>query len=482
MTNQNQTKSQIFLITGEGKEHTFSTSWKTSDYFENQILLNHTIGTLVKKYTNGNYVNYLTKTTKSTNSFKNWHFTFKDNLRDSLNSPINSKTYKDILEKNISLYYKHKGEKSLLVFSDLIGIKDFLNGKADDITGIIADKNNNALEFSFNKSTVNFNEILTMPYFGFLDSSEINNQYSSAEFKIQNISKNSVKLIKIKNKNSGFKELEIISLSQNSFDKININNEVFSIIRSGAFTQSEKPSKLDNYLKVNSLPSILSSLIFGKIHHGYFSNDDNRAQLIHSFTSIFENKYSEFFKGNVLISDSFYFDSRPLTKPKTTSSSPTPETLYIAKSKRFSEQQNNFFIKTIQSIYPKTKIISEYPQEAHQDWMKTLLSGKYYDIRFTPVHTGDYFIPEAIQMMFCSQMGVSYPDPNNKVCSFLKTIDFNKPKENTEQLLRSIESEYYTWPLFRFGQTWHYPKKMNLSNVPTEDFSVPYIDYLIGND
>jgi ABC-type oligopeptide transport system substrate-binding subunit len=89
-------------------------------------------------------------------------------------------------------------------------------------------------------------------------------------------------------------------------------------------------------------------------------------------------------------------------------------------------------------------------------WREKLISNNYYDIRISSVDTGANFLKEGIEMMFCTKLGVSFPDPNNKVCNLIKNV-FDTDVKNQEygQIFEDIiEKQAAVIPLFHSGVLW----------------------------
>lgn len=97
-----------------------------------------------------------------------------------------------------------------------------------------------------------------------------------------------------------------------------------------------------------------------------------------------------------------------------------------------------------------------------------LFDNRLVDIRVSGVSIGTYFHPSAYRMMFCSNMGVAFPDPNGAICSLIDQFDRSEEKDLDHygrKINDQIEHDAATIPLARQSLGWLYSDQFDSASI-----------------
>jgi hypothetical protein len=101
-------------------------------------------------------------------------------------------------------------------------------------------------------------------------------------------------------------------------------------------------------------------------------------------------------------------------------------------------------------------------------WMESYRSNKEFDIRVAGVSIGGSFQNWVINMMFCSRLGVSFPDPSGRICRL--TVDFEEGKVNLVDygihFNNAIHSDQAVIPLFHRRYSWFVSHELDVELSP----------------
>ena len=153
----------IFYISRKGPKRGFSLEVDNSDSMDNHEVLNNLVGTLVKYDLDGHFFPYLAKGWSFSKDHKKWSFPLKPHLTFDNGDPITAEGFVSHLQGKLLWYYQKKG--GALVFERLEGFADFVQGKANSISGLFAEKD--TVHFHFTSASDDFLEFVNMPYFGY---------------------------------------------------------------------------------------------------------------------------------------------------------------------------------------------------------------------------------------------------------------------------------------------------------------------------
>ena len=110
------------------------------------------------------------------------------------------------------------------------------------------------------------------------------------------------------------------------------------------------------------------------------------------------------------------------------------------------------------------------------EWFKAVSSNQLADIRFGIVDIGGEIESWGVRMMFCSQLGVSFPDLGGKICQLTdkveeEDIDYTVYKTEFETL---IKQDSVVVPLYLQGQLWLFSKDFDVSNLSPTMGVIPF--------
>ena len=71
--------------------------------------------------------------------------------------------------------------------------------------------------------------------------------------------------------------------------------------------------------------------------------------------------------------------------------------------------------------------------------------------------------------MFCTSMGISYPDPNNKICNLVDRTDSSNVEIDSKyvsEFNQALADDAVVVPFRHYGVRWLYSKKMDPKMFP----------------
>ena len=152
----------------------------------------------------------------------------------------------------------------------------------------------------------------------------------------------------------------------------------------------------------------------------------------------------------------------------------------IVASTNIPKETVDHIISGIQSILPKDQfeLHSDVLNRADPKSIKKYLSNRDYDIRINwgVIASMSNWI---IDMMFCSNLGMSLPDANGRVCDLVSSQNKMPMNMNlyAEKFQNIIEDESSIIPIYHTGSLW-----INSDSVDTSDLSplspIPYLENL----
>jgi ABC-type transport system substrate-binding protein len=478
MKNTGATEFNYYFLTwADHKDQPFfSLNPKESDLADNQKILNSLIGTLVKYGNSGKIEPYLAERFEVSADKLNWSFKLRKGLVCEDGTLINASSYKKVLEQQL---YNYSKKGSVLEFEQINGWDNFLKGQP--LAGLKT-IDEDTIVFSFSKKTTLLLELLRMPYFGFWCPGNFENENFKSEFNV--ISSGPYKIEK---KSNGLKlELTIrdnwFSISPNSPKKI-----IFSTVTREAIKNVKKHSLVD--LGINSpqegdesiftpiygVPTLLTNVVLNPFN-GFFADGDNRKKFAYDLlTNNFKPKSANRVRSH------FFFNHQKnelelpkLEKQKFTSSN---EKLTFAISTQLSDDDlvplKSAIINSLQGI--DVEFIK--PDKSIKDWREKLLSNKYYNARITSVDAGGVFSNSSIKMMFCSNLGVRYPDPSGQICKMVGEHERNHNEIDADYVKKFntiLTEDAAVIPIYYGSIAWLISKDIDLESLPS---SVIYFQF-----
>lgn len=463
-----------------------------SDALYNVTYLEQLVGTLIKYNNAGQFEHYLAKRWQVSPDGKTWTFFLREGLSAEDGTPINAETYINGLKLLLRLYVRKLSIPP--TFSDLTGWQAFLNG-SNELKGLHA-KSEFEFEMDFDRAPDGLDDYLSMPYYGF---------YSSQNFDDSGNWRDRTKII-----SSGAYALD----QSTSFPTIRITKRAgwFSLTRNAANTVNFvymdyssatklKPNKTiirrkvekgepipSGFVPIVGTPGWLFAFVLSPKKKNFFDRIANRKLFVRLLRRAQEHTKLESDVSRP--SNHFYAALRSSADVGNVDVSPTTQTLYkpthplaVTLTSALSRNERGYVERLLAKVLAengiKYSIIAE--EKNRPDWLDRLKSNEHFDIRFARVDTGSVYINWVVKMMFCSKMGVSFPDPSGRICQLVNEVQSppNRPIEERtwKEFNRIIEEDAVVVPLFHSGMMWLFSEDIDASGfAPTQ--LVPRFDLL----
>jgi hypothetical protein len=448
----------------------FKLNPKDSDFGTHETVLTNLVGTLVKLSETGQFAPYLAESFNTSKDGLTWTFNIRPNLTCDDGTPITAKSFATAFSQSLKRYSKFS---KVIDFELLEGWADFTSGKSQSITGLQFE--DNKLVFKLTTQPENFIGHLRLPYFGFWCS---NNFDANGEFKEDSkfISSGPYKVISSeKNAILLEKRSDWFSISEESPGKI-----LFSYSTPDKLSDSaentivevlgrDKVVNLPSFQEIKSPPSLMWTMVVAPTKPGPFANVVNRRA--------FADRVIELKKTSPLFSSFYFYPSKPTdVKLRSELTAYTSEMkgkkISFAFANRNYTQQETDEIKriTIEALKDSGAQVEFSINDPLEDnWRHRLLSNQEFDIRMNGVDQGGYPKNRTIKMMFCSNLGVCYPDPSGRICKIVDHQDKTGgpiPKEYIAEFNQALYDDASLVPLTHFGTHWMVTKDLDLTTLP----------------
>lgn len=417
-------KSDMLTIVVSSTNEPISLNPEHSDTITNLIFMEALVGTLVKYGAQGRYLPYLAKEW-TTSDFINWQFTLRDDISTENGEKITPQGFKESLERVIKIY--HKSWPQLPIIEEIEGFNNFVTNKEKHISGISTTDTQLNLKFIRPKKS-GVLEFLAMPYYGFysnknfkegrwLDDQKL---ISSGSHSLESINKEE-KYIVLKSRNNWF------SVIEGAVKKIKILQAPYEnsyeipgpkIIGTQGVVNTEKVKKMN--LKVSQ--NVPDMLVAFKLNDksGMFSDKENRKLFLSKLRKVQENIKLD--GEGLLFSEFFYPQYKTVLKNK-----------YI-KHDKFQTTQDAIVVlfppssSVKRAEYLKSLVTESMRESGISVEFKDSLSnaqskGVNFDIKIISVSIGGGFEHWLTKMMFCSELGVGFGDPENQICDLVNKFD-----------------------------------------------------------
>ncbi len=458
----------------------FSLSPYDSDVISNLTIMEQVVGTLVKYTPSGKYEAFLVDKWTVSDNAKEYHFYFKSNIKDELGFPITPEKYIRVLEKTLKILAFNS---KLPAFDQLIGWNEYIS-KENSIKGL--SHTENKLTFKFKSSVENLIEYLAMPYYGYYNISNFDNDgnwidnkkiISTGFYKVSKIQKNSITLNLRKSFYKKNSPNEVVIKNLDFSEAINLESE--NIIIQRKIDHDIYPSK---FKLVRGTPTIMTSLVISPNIDNIFSDLENRKILVNK---IIENQQKINFHSNSTIISNDFFINNPsehdFSKSSHSQISEEKKILKVLITESLSKSEYSYVNKLLETslnqLNIKFKIITE--DRSEKNWIQKIQSNKYYDLRISRVALGSIVDNFILDLMFCTQLGVSFPDPTGKICQLTKE---NYDGKYSNKVFKNKFNEIYrqdvtVLPIFYSCLTWLFEDTINLKKV-SNNMIIPRFDML----
>lgn len=444
------------------------------------------MGTLVKYNDAGNYAPYLAESWNVSKDEKTWEFRLRPNLKAENGQDIDAVSFRRNLLRLLKIYSKSYSPPT---FSKIKGWKYFAEGNIESLE--IRATSKNTIIFVFSERPSGFLEFLSMPYFGFYSDSDFEGENWRSDYKIT--STGSYSVVKMDEFHSrlelrtnwevlNIKAPRIVEVMFAPLNEATKNPTEPKIISA----QSGLPEGMKDFTRFNSTPTLLNALVISPFVTPFQDIKLRFAlrNLVRFILGEIRNRDPSFHPVQ------YFYDSfakYPLQKENLEDSISalkalqTPQ-LDIFVQKLTDPKDQAFINQLISEIGRQTGIFlkTKTAKDLGKDWVKIAFSNKHYPLRIARVDVGGNAENWVLDMMFCSQIGISFPDPRGSICDVVKQFDDGMISEGPEfemKIHEALERDAVVVPLSRNGFQWLFTKSISTVGL-SPSMSVPRFDQL----
>ena len=451
-----------------------------SDVFENAVVMELVVGTLVRYEGTGRYLPFVAEKWQISSDGLKYTFYLRDNISTEMDEPITAQTYINNFRILLGKYAKRSSPP---VFKYLVGFEEFMDGKTEQLgVKALSDK---IIEFSFSQKVSGLFEFLAMPYFGYYSSTnfDANGNWidkqrivSSGPYKVSTINDKEVVLEK---RSSWFSHIKnspkLISVSSQTFEEALKSSKKTVICLRGV---SSMPYS-DNYIKIHGTPTILAYAVLSPlVENGIFKDEKVRNEFAMALRAHFRKNLPQV--DGLYPTDSFYFSDEGKPEEHVGYSLTNKfEKMPVSMVVRPSKDDKSLILKTIAEQFFKeaaVNLTTKVLDADDKEWFNKFRSSGFADVRIGTVDIGGEIEDWVIRMMFCSNLGVSFPDLNQNVCKVTSefengSIDFANYKSKFEQV---IKQDAVVVPLFHYGCLWLFTNDFDVSRLTPTMGIIPF--------
>lgn len=404
---------QIIDLEGFEEIPTISLSRESSDLSFFSAILNTLIGTLVKYGISGKIEPYLAESFSQSDDKLRWEFKLRENLICEDGSKITAESFVKKITNSLRQYSQ---KKKVADFEFLKGWDDFIAEKTTTIAGLSSKENSVLFEFLHpSDDLLNF---LRMPYFGYwCDNTNTPNKIlSSASYQIYKFEQPNSLVVKKRNnwfandlKGPEFVEFKISEVTEA------ITNKNPTIIQINDSTDLD----INSFNVLKTPPFWHMAFVLGGKASGVFQNKRNRLAFQHHFNQI--AKDLDFFNSSSIFPLIENNETIPEFEFENTFKDQTMTVAFQASSHTHAEK--SIILNTLNTIFKnrniKLKIV--IGNFSDKNWLKRVFSNSEFDIRVAGVSVAGVPDLATSRMMFCTKLGVTFPDPDHGICNLLNS-------------------------------------------------------------
>lgn len=447
--------SPITLTLGRTPVVEFSVLPEESDFLSNFILLDHLVETLFKNSQSGTPEPSAVKDWSSSSDQKEWKFTLKRGLVDEKGKELSPSYWCEGIQKVLKRLPR---QENMILLSRLEGWGKFLKGERD--FPVNCNDQEFTISFKFTEKPEGILDYLSMPVLGFWSGVDRDSFVASGAFRITKYSASEFQLARNGNtKENMFSRAVIRSVSAEDIQKNGIaKNEIIMPV------EPVDELKQDSTL-VKAYPTQLVFAEFNDSKSSILASDKTRREL-YAAVARFKNEDLKF-SDDAVRSDAVFFDVQPPIKFDATSqvSAKVPK-LKVLVSKGGGIGTTRAVVDGIlKQVLPKFTDQLEVVELDTSDKMWQIVINRDYDIRIGAVEAGTHPNKWVAEMMFCSHQGITFIDPQNKICQGLKGLKDTEGDKVGALLNRVTAESYVLLPLFNKSALLYVGKGIDDSGV-----------------
>ncbi len=441
-----------------------SLSPKTSDQVDNQVVLNALVSTLVKYGQTGKIEPYLASSWDVTDDGLEWLFHIRDHFTCENGPPITAELFAASLKRS---FKGNIGKSDKTEFNKLLGWSQFING-SEDLPGLSFDNNTLKLKFfSKPKDILNF---LRMPYFGLWCNNEtvksefdISGFRSSGAYKLKQIINSHLFQLEIRTDQPTYsidapQEIIVGTTTSKSLVPDSVPT-IYKLIHDGM------DMKMEHFNSMSSPPSIFQGIV---LHPNtvFFSKLHNRRVFAARLNSFLSEQSS------MKISPGMYLDSQKVIprKDQNVFDKPSKPLRIAFQYKSPFHESNIFWQNMLEKVLHDIPYEIIYPDPLDPMWVKHMLNNPDFDIRTAHVYAGTTYNLSTIKMMFCTDMGISFPDVNKNMCRLVEKYE-SQSREIDEEFKKTfevnLEEDATLFPIYHANDQWLISNLISMESMPT---------------
>jgi ABC-type transport system substrate-binding protein len=452
-----------------------------SDMLRNAVVMEQLVGTLVKERhgNTGRSEPYLAESWNVSSDKLTWDFFLRTGMTAEDGSPIDAISFAKSLHRRLKALGAHH---DVPAFNMLNGWRMFYEKKADYISGIeVVGKLH--LRLKFNSPAHGVLEYLAMPTFGYFSESNFLNGKWAAKNRI--ISSGSYRIIEpfkagvltLVQRDAALKK-DPAAPGKVRFHFIDWKSALSLDRQSTIISSREIPRNnlaLNGFTEIPGAPIFLTALVVSSASSNPLFDLETRRAFV---DRVRELAASESVFQGLLKKRDFY------------PTAPAPTELY-ANQKHSPYQHHDKAGAKIRIGYDSINMSPEREQalslaaqasrdfgldpelipfdKTNPDWLKKVNSNQSYDIRLASVDIGGGPENWVIKMMFCSTLGVSFPDPSKRICELTNLIEKDPAAISSEdynaKFNTALIEDASVIPLYHTGFTWFMGNRIDLSEI-----------------
>lgn len=436
-----------------------------AEIYSAALVVQPLIGNLISYGNSGNFEPRLAYKWERLNE-TTWDFYLKSDLYCENNEPITPNSFKESIERSIKFMQKRGG---VPVLNQLVGFDDFINGKNNKLDGI--EVFNEVIRFKFKRPIRDgVVQVLSFAPFGYISRENYNeNGEWRDNFKIISSGPYSVesfefkKMYKLKLRDSWKKRFNSMG-----FENIVITNQL-NLENMPKYFSIDIQKELDNInYKLNLLkiiPDYLNSVILGNLDEGIFKDQ--------KFRSLFKSKFYKYHSElpdhweNHFKTNSFYSSFKKKDEIGLIADFITPEMDKVLLIEGSEPDEKNKFYKTWITLKKTLDLFGlKYKFANNVRDFKNLQSNRY-DLKIVSAQIGGGVEAWALDILFCSQVGMLYPDIDKKICQLVSQFNSNYISEAdlVEKFQTFVEADATILPVSHYGPFLYFSKNIKLDNL-----------------
>lgn len=437
-----------------------STNPLDSDSLVNMGHMEQLIGTLIKQGAGGRLEPYLATSWTVSPDYRSWNFKMREGLTCENGQPIDAASFKRSLERNFRLY----ATNPIPVFQDLVGWSEFFKGGS--LSGLEASPTTVAFNFTHPVKT-GVLEFLSMAYYGFYCDQDYDEHgrwkdpkrvTSSGAYSLAEIEPDgtSVRL----RKRDGWFSLDPLAppevrITQKSFEHAYEDTGVPRIIF-GYPGDSTNPKDL---VEVPSIPDILIALVLSPTLQNLFHDPANRKV----FHARFRRVQAQMPPADPTdLVGNYFYPAAPSELPEVAHpehfTKPLQKRIRVVVSDHLDQKHVEWLGRALREVFSdvKAEVVIERMDRNDPHALQRIHANSAYDIRVAGVSIGGNFLNWVVDMMFCSKLGVSFPDPSGRICKLVRDFDRTDMSlgEYTKRFNSVLHEDMAVIPFFHRRYAW----------------------------